>query len=80
MRGTLQSAQGRSATCSGDRGPAEVGVCSSPPTASFLSETLSSPRSYPGIAPPRAGIPLAHRCRRALRCIPLAHRSRRALR
>eukprot|EP00959_Pyramimonas_sp_CCMP1952_P032727 686383-Pyramimonas_sp.AAC.1 len=25
-----------------------MGVCSSPPTVGFLSETLSSPRSYPG--------------------------------
>eukprot|EP00959_Pyramimonas_sp_CCMP1952_P419636 8789473-Pyramimonas_sp.AAC.1 len=38
------------------------------------------------LAPPRAGIPLAHRCRKALRVAPphagvlLAHRCRRALR
>eukprot|EP00959_Pyramimonas_sp_CCMP1952_P173252 3620391-Pyramimonas_sp.AAC.1 len=30
------------------RGPASVGMSPPPPTSSFLSKTLSSPRSYPG--------------------------------
>ena len=38
-----------------DRGPAEMDVCSSPPTSGFFSETLSSQgaiREHPGSRPP----------------------------